>query len=103
MITRPRERFFDSVREVFRQRPRDEWVELMQASDVNCQPIEAAELVFDHPQLVHTGGVATIELPDVGPVTQLGHTYELSTRSTGHHGEQLVPDSESRVTLRGFS
>ena len=38
------------------QRPRDEWVELMQRNDVNCQPIEPAEPVFEHPQLLHTGG-----------------------------------------------
>lgn len=73
-----RERFFASARELLRQRPRDEWVELFQRNDVNCQPIEPAEPVFDHPQLVHTGGVVTIDVPQVGPVTQLGHAYRLA-------------------------
>ena len=92
-----RERFFAAARELFLERPRDEWVELMQRNDVNCQPIEPAELVFDHPQLQHTGGVVTIDLPGIGPVTQLGHTYELA-----HHDNEVPspPPTDRRAHAR---
>src|SRR5262249_31835402 len=73
-----RDRFFATIRDLFKERPRDEWVELFQRSDVNCQPIEPAEQVFAHPQLLHTGGVVTIDVPGAGRVTQVGHVYDLS-------------------------
>jgi len=70
-------RYFEAVRDLYLQRPRDEWVELLQGSDVSCQPVQAAETVFDHPQVAHNRAVTTVELPGVGPVTQVGHTYHL--------------------------
>jgi crotonobetainyl-CoA:carnitine CoA-transferase CaiB-like acyl-CoA transferase len=78
-----RARFFEGARELFLQRPRAEWVELLQRNEINCQPIQPVEPVFEHPQLLHTGGVVTIEVPGTGAVTQLGHTYDLE-----HHRNQ---------------
>src|SRR5262249_36522552 len=68
-----REALYSALRALFRKKTRDEWVALLQRNDVPCQPIQPAELVFQHPQLRHTGAVKT-----VGPVHQLGHTYKLS-------------------------
>jgi crotonobetainyl-CoA:carnitine CoA-transferase CaiB-like acyl-CoA transferase len=70
-----REAYFAATREVFLQRPRDEWVELLQAGRVPCQPIQPVEDAFTHPQLVATGAVLTVDVPDVGPVAQVGACY----------------------------
>ena len=72
-----REEYFQVARDVFKQRPRDEWVALFQEHDIPCQPVQPPGPIFDHPQVAHTGAVTTVEVPGMGPVTQLGHTYHL--------------------------
>jgi crotonobetainyl-CoA:carnitine CoA-transferase CaiB-like acyl-CoA transferase len=69
---------------LYRERPQEEWVRLLQGNDVACQPVQPAEAAFGHPQVVHNRAVSTIELPGVGPVTQVGHTYHLEC-----HGEPV--------------
>ena len=72
-----RRTFFAAMRDVFLQRGRDEWVELLQANDVPCQPIGTAEAALDHPQVVHNGASVVVEFPGVGPVKQFGSAYRL--------------------------
>jgi crotonobetainyl-CoA:carnitine CoA-transferase CaiB-like acyl-CoA transferase len=69
--------YFAAVRELYLQRPRDEWVELLQGSDVSCQPISRVEPTFDHPQIVNNRTVVTIDIPGVGAMKQFGHAYHL--------------------------
>ena len=69
--------YFGALAQMYLQRPRDEWVRLLQQNDVACQPVQPAEAALEHPQLVHNRAVTTIEFPGVGPVTQVGHTYHL--------------------------
>jgi crotonobetainyl-CoA:carnitine CoA-transferase CaiB-like acyl-CoA transferase len=69
--------YFAALAEMYLQRPRDEWVRLLQQNDVACQPVQPAEAALEHPQVVHNRAVTTIEFPGVGPVTQVGHTYHL--------------------------
>ncbi|MCU1344423.1 MAG: CoA transferase [Acidimicrobiia bacterium] len=76
--------YFEAVRLMYLQRPRDEWVELLQRSDVPCQPITAAEPSLDHPQILNNRTSTTVHVPDVGPVKQFGHAYHLE-----HHDEQV--------------
>ncbi len=73
-----RRAYFDAVRELYLQRPRDEWVALLQAADVSCQPVGSAEAALDHPQLVHNGAVTVVDVPGVGPVRQLGRAFRTS-------------------------
>jgi crotonobetainyl-CoA:carnitine CoA-transferase CaiB-like acyl-CoA transferase len=70
-----REAYFAATRDVFRERPRDEWVELLQGRGVPCQPIQPVEDAYEHPQLIATGAVVTVHVPDVGPVHQVGAAY----------------------------
>jgi hypothetical protein len=69
--------YFEALAGMYLERPRDEWVRLLQENDVACQPVQPAEAAFEHPQAVHNRAVSIIELPGVGPVTQLGHPYHL--------------------------
>ena len=80
-----RRSYFAAAREVFLQRDRDEWVALLQANDVSCQPIGTAEAALDHPQVVHNGASVVVDLPGVGPVKQFGHAYRLE------HHDAAVP------------
>jgi crotonobetainyl-CoA:carnitine CoA-transferase CaiB-like acyl-CoA transferase len=76
-----RERFFAAAREIFRQRSRDEWLDLFAQIDVACQLIQPVASVFAHPQALATGAVTTVDLPGIGPVHQLGQTYTLSAHA----------------------
>jgi crotonobetainyl-CoA:carnitine CoA-transferase CaiB-like acyl-CoA transferase len=72
-----REAYFAAARELFLERPRDEWVELLQARGVPCQPILPVDDALDHPQLRATGAVVTIDVPGLGPLTQMGAAYRM--------------------------
>ena len=94
-----RARYFESLRDLYLQRSSDEWVKLLQDHDVSCQPVRPIETAFDHPQVVHNRVVTTVEIPGVGPVTQLGHPYHLERHeesvqgpppSVGEHTEELL-------------
>jgi crotonobetainyl-CoA:carnitine CoA-transferase CaiB-like acyl-CoA transferase len=78
--------YFQALAELYLERPRDEWVQLLQDNDVACQPVQPAEAALEHPQVLHNRAVTTIELPGVGPVTQVGHTYHLECH------EEPVPE-----------
>ena len=93
-----RKAFFDGVRQLFLQRPRDEWVKVVQDADVPCQPVGRAEDAFDHPQIVNNRASTVVELPDVGPVKQLGRPYHLERHeepvpapppAVGQHTEEV--------------
>jgi crotonobetainyl-CoA:carnitine CoA-transferase CaiB-like acyl-CoA transferase len=73
-----REALYAACREIFRQRPRDEWFALFQQVDVACQIIQPVHDVFAHPQALATRAVSTVDVPGVGRVAQLGETYTLS-------------------------
>jgi crotonobetainyl-CoA:carnitine CoA-transferase CaiB-like acyl-CoA transferase len=76
-----RKAYFDAVRALYLERPRDEWVALLQAADVPCQPVGSAEQSFEHPQLLHNGAVTVVEVPGVGPVTQFGRPFRTEGES----------------------
>jgi crotonobetainyl-CoA:carnitine CoA-transferase CaiB-like acyl-CoA transferase len=86
-----RRAFFDGARDLFLQRDRDEWVELLQGNDVSCQPIGSAEDGLDHPQVVHNGASVVVDIPEVGAVKQFGHAYRLE------HHEPVVPSPPPAV------
>ena len=101
--------YFDAVRRLYLQRPAEEWIQLLQGADVPCQPVQPAESAFDHPQIVHNGSVTTVDIPDVGPVTQLGSPYHLERHEAtvqgpppraGEHTEQVRDSIGNRSPRR---
>ncbi len=91
-----RQEFFEQARDLFKQRPRDEWVALFEEHEIPCQPVQPPGPVFEHPQVVHTGAVTTVEVPGMGPVVQLGHTYHLE-----HHPDVVQGPPPSVDQHRG--
>jgi crotonobetainyl-CoA:carnitine CoA-transferase CaiB-like acyl-CoA transferase len=72
-----RERNFAAARATFRERPAAEWIDVVRAADIPVQPIEAVDAGLRHPQALHNGSVVTVDVPGLGALTQLGHTYRL--------------------------
>jgi hypothetical protein len=91
-----RKAYFDTVREIYLERPSNEWIELLQAADVPCQPVGSAESALDHPQLNHNGAVTVVDLPGVGPVRQFGRSAPTATsRLHRHHRPRSANTSPS--------
>jgi crotonobetainyl-CoA:carnitine CoA-transferase CaiB-like acyl-CoA transferase len=100
-----RDRFFRGLRELYRQRPMAEWVDLLQSHDVACQPIGTAVQAFGHPQVVHNRASVTVEQPGTGAVVQYGHAYHLEHHeeatptpppAVGEHTEEVLAALDSR-------
>ncbi len=72
-----RAQYYEGLAALYRERPMQEWVDLLQQNDLICQPVQPVEDAFDHPQVVHNRAVTVVDFPGAGPVTQLGHPYHL--------------------------
>lgn len=60
------------------QRPRDEWVRLLQERDVAVVPAYRPGEILEHEQVRHAGVVVEIDDPDHGTVRQIGPTVAFS-------------------------
>jgi crotonobetainyl-CoA:carnitine CoA-transferase CaiB-like acyl-CoA transferase len=63
---------------VFETRPRDEWIELLQAHDVPCAPIGTREAWFESETIRDAGLRLTFDHPELGEVALPGPAVELS-------------------------
>ncbi len=95
-------------------RPRDEWLELLEAHGVPCGPINTLDQVFDDPQVRHRGMVVERTMNDgqrarlvASPITLDGQrmTSLVSPPRLGEHTESvlhdwLALDAEALANLR---
>ena len=98
-----RKAYFGAVRDLYLARPMDEWVGLLQSSDVPCQPIGPAEEALQHPQLIHNGAVISVEVPGVGSVRQFGRAFRMEGDPftfTPTPPPEVGADEEELVALR---
>ena len=98
-----RKAYFGAVRDLYLARPMDEWVGLLQSSDVPCQPIGPAEEALQHPQLIHNGAVISVEVPGVGSVRQFGRAFRMEGDPftfTPSPPPEVGADEEELVALR---
>ncbi len=58
----------DTLTEVFAQRPRDEWLDILKAAGVPCAPVGSREDWFDGSAIEQGGLRKTFDHPDLGPV-----------------------------------
>src|SRR5215510_2769568 len=66
------------LREEFRQRPRDYWMEALDANEVANGPIYTVDEVFEDPQVKHLGIPKTINHHAMGPSRLIGSAVNLS-------------------------
>ena len=62
----------------FRSKPRDAWLQLLDAADVPCGPVQSRQDFMAEPQVRHMDMVATVEDPELGPTRQMGVPLTLS-------------------------
>jgi crotonobetainyl-CoA:carnitine CoA-transferase CaiB-like acyl-CoA transferase len=70
-----------ALQALYRERPMQEWVDLMQAAGEPCQPVLPVEEGLRHFQVEHNRSATDVEHPGVGTVRQVGEVVHLS----GHH------------------
>jgi crotonobetainyl-CoA:carnitine CoA-transferase CaiB-like acyl-CoA transferase len=73
-----RDRVEGELRALFRTKPRDEWVRLLQSDDVCAGPVLTLEETLRDPQLVHRGAFGEVTHPKLGPLPQLACPVKLS-------------------------
>ena len=61
-----RESLLPVLAEIFRTRPRDEWLDLLAAHDVPAGPVNEMPEVFADPQIRHRGMLVHVEDPEAG-------------------------------------
>ena len=73
-----RDRAEAEVRAIFRTRPRDEWVRLLQTEDVCAGPVLSVEEVVRDPQLTRRGLFGEVCHPTIGRIPQVAFPVKLS-------------------------
>jgi len=73
-----RDRAEAEVRALFRTKPRDAWVRLLQSDDVCAGPVLDVDEVVRDPQLVHRGLFGEVAHPTLGPIPQVAFPVKLS-------------------------
>ena len=87
------------LREVFKQRTRDEWFELLKDRDIAVGKVYTLDQVFRDPQVLHRGMVVELEGPEGERVRQVGIPLKLSATPpairrlgtpAGQHTEEVL-------------
>jgi crotonobetainyl-CoA:carnitine CoA-transferase CaiB-like acyl-CoA transferase len=102
-----RESLFEEVREIFKSRTRDAWVDLMRDADCCCEPVLSISEAFEHAQTVAR---EMIYEPASAKSEQLGFSYKMSDTpprsvtqapALGEHTDELLREvgfDEEQVT-----
>jgi crotonobetainyl-CoA:carnitine CoA-transferase CaiB-like acyl-CoA transferase len=90
------------LEETFSTRPASEWFDTLDAAGVPCEVSSdtVALGVFDDPELIERGWVASYEQGIVGRLHQAGRLVDLSDTPTRVAGPPLVVGDASRTVLR---
>lgn len=68
----------EELRQIFKTRDRDEWVELLRTKDVCVAPVYTVDEVFEDPQVLHRKMLVEMEHPTLGKVKQVGIGIKMS-------------------------
>ncbi len=89
------------VAAILKQKPRDHWVEVLNAAGVPCGPVNSIDQTFNDPQVKHLGVVRQVEHPRLGtldvvrqPVnltaTPQPQTLRYPTPDAGEHSDVIL-------------
>lgn len=96
-----KDEIFSAFSDIFRTKTRDEWLEIMEQTDVCVAPVNTLDEVLADPQVLHRKMVVDIDSPGLGKVKQVGISVKLSEtpgeiRSLspllGQHTEEVLTD-----------
>jgi len=71
-------RVIEEVKELFKTKTQNEWVDFFKNTDACCEPILTLEEVFQHPQVLHREMVKEFEHPVEGKIRQVGNPLKTS-------------------------
>jgi len=73
-----RKEIFAFFRKIFGTKTRDEWLEILNAADIPCGPVNDISETFSNPQVIHRKMVAEVNHPLLGEIKQIGIPIKLS-------------------------
>ncbi|MCZ7530822.1 MAG: CoA transferase [Acidimicrobiia bacterium] len=83
----------------YRSRRRDDLVGEFHENDLGAEAIVRPAEMFDHPQLIANGMVATVDDPVLGETTQIGVPFTLEGAPGAIQGPQPKPGAHTREVL----
>jgi len=91
--------------DIFRQKPRDYWLKVLEEADVPCAPVGRREEFMEDPQVQHNQMIVTLEDPQVGKVRQMGIPLTLEGGPGRIKGPapQLGEHTEAVLSELGYS
>jgi formyl-CoA transferase len=102
---RNRQRLTDRIEAITAAEPSAHWLELLEANDIPCGPINDYARVFTDPQVVARGMVVETDHPTLGRVKTLGSPIKMSATpaDVGRAAPRLGEHTEEVLTAAGFS
>jgi len=94
-----REEIFQSFRETFLTKNRDEWVEILRRKDTCVAPVYSVDELVSDPQLIARGMITEVDHPTLGRIKQVGSMMKLSespfqvrnwSQRFGQHTEEIL-------------
>jgi len=94
-----REEIFQSFRETFLTKNRDEWVEILRRKDTCVAPVYSIDELVSDPQLIARGMITEVDHPTLGRIKQVGSMLKLSespfqvrnwSQRFGQHTEEIL-------------
>jgi crotonobetainyl-CoA:carnitine CoA-transferase CaiB-like acyl-CoA transferase len=106
------------LKDIFKQKSLSEWIEILNAADVPCGPVNSIEDVFKDKQVLHRQMLFEIDDPVIGKIKQIGtpiklsetpvtyrnpppelgqHTEELLSKLVGLSKEQIIALKKARI------
>ncbi|MHA1595756.1 MAG: CaiB/BaiF CoA transferase family protein [Candidatus Baldrarchaeia archaeon] len=73
-----REKVFEELRKIFKEKTRDEWFSILSKADVCCGPVYTFGEVFNDPHVKERGMVIEVEDKRTGKLKQLGFPVKFS-------------------------
>ncbi|MFN3974614.1 MAG: CaiB/BaiF CoA transferase family protein [Dehalococcoidia bacterium] len=88
-----------TLTDLFRQKPRQHWLDLLRRHDIPCAPVQEREEFLQHPQVVHNGIVVTVDDPLLGTTRQMGIPVCLSHTPGRVKGPAPLPGQHTQQIL----
>jgi len=67
-----RDQLIPTLEELFKQKPRDEWLRILTEAAVPAGPVYSLQEVFSDPQILHRKMLVRIQHPTAGEISQIG-------------------------------
>lgn len=73
-----RSELITDLQSILEKKPADEWLDLLQAQEIPCGPINSAAEALNDPQALERGMIVAIEHPLIGTARSIGNPVHLS-------------------------